>query len=183
MRQDNPWKVVSSRITYQNPWMKIREDTVITPTGSNGIYGVLESSDSVIIAVLNEKNELYLVRGFSYPVGSWNWELPGGGGDKEDPIAASQRELSEETGIIAKTWHKLGQTRVCDGFMTEQMSTYLARDLLFSGKKEISNEQIDTAKFVSMSEVDAMIERGEINDGQSITAIHLAQKWLAKNRL
>lgn len=65
--------------------------------------------------------------------------------------------------------------------MTEQMATYLAKDISFSGEKEVSNEQVDTAKFVSMSEVDAMIERCEINDGQSITGIYLVQKWLEKN--
>ncbi len=180
MRTDNPWRVLSSKSVYKNPWINIREDTVITPTGSNGIYGLLESNDSVMVTVLNNEHELYLIRTFSYPAASWNWELPGGGGDKEDPLEASKRELEEETGIVAKSWDKLGQTRVCNGFMTERMTTYVAWDIAFSGTKEISNEQIDTATFVPMDKVDAMIDHGEINDGQSITGIHLVQKWLAR---
>ncbi|HEU5122001.1 MAG TPA: NUDIX hydrolase [Candidatus Saccharimonadales bacterium] len=183
MRSDNPWKVKSSKIVYENRWMRVREDTVVTPTGSDGIYGYMESNDSVMIAVLNERNELYLVRTFSYPVASWNWELPGGGGDQEHPLEASKRELEEETGIKAATWVKLGTTRVCNGFMTERMTTYLAKDISFTGEKEAVDEQIDTAALFSMEEVDAMIERGEINDGQSITGIHLLQKWLTKERL
>ena len=182
MRSDNPWKVISSKITYKNPWMRIREDKVITPLGKEGIYGLMESSDSVMITVLNDNNELYLIRTFSYPAGSWNWELPGGNTDGQDPIEASKRELEEETGILANTWQELAKTRVCNGFMTERMITFLAKDLSFTGAKEISSEQIDTAKFLSIEEVDAMIERGEINDGQSITGIHLAQKWLQRNK-
>lgn len=182
MRSDNPWKVTSSKIVYQNRWMRIREDQVVTPTGSNGIYALLESNDSVMITVLNDKNELYLVRTFSYPAASWNWELPGGNSDGEDITAASKRELEEETGIVAKTWKRIGKTRVCNGFMTERMATYLATDLSFTGKKEVADEQIDDARFFPMDEVDAMIERGEINDGQSITGIHLAQKWLERNK-
>ena len=181
MRSDNPWKVKSSKIVYQNHWMRIREDKVVTPTGGDGIYGFMESNDSVMVAVLNDKNELYLVRTFSYPSASWNWELPGGSSDGEDVATASKRELEEETGILAETWARLGKTRVCNGFMTERMATYLATDISFTGEKEVADEQIDDAKFFSMSEVDAMIERGEINDGQSITGIHLAQKWLEKN--
>lgn len=158
--------------------MQIIEDTVTTPTGSDGIYAYLDSKDSVMVVVLNEKGELYLVRTFAYPAGSWNWELPGGGTEGEDPLTAAKRELSEETGIIANTWQKLGYTRVCNGFMTEHMATYLARDISFTGQKEVADEQIDDAKFVPMDEVDRMIEAGEINDSQSITGIHLAQKWL-----
>lgn len=180
MRSDNPWKVRSSKTIYKNPWMRIQEDTVVTPTGGDGIYGFMDSSDSVMITVLNDKNELYLIHTFSYPASSWNWELPGGNTDAEDSFKASKRELEEETGIIANTWKKLGYTRVCNGFMTERMVTYLATDISFTGRKEIANEQIDVAKFVPMTEIDAMIERGEINDGQSITGIYFVQKWLTR---
>ena len=180
MRTDNPWKIIDTKIKYQNPWIRVREDKVITPTGSEGIYGVMESNDSVMIAVINDKKELYLIRTFSYPAQSWNWELPGGGGDGEDAILASKRELEEETSILAHTWEKLGTTRVCNGLMTEKMTAYLARDLSFDGTKEAADEQIDEGKFFSMSDIDAMVARGDINDGQSITGIHLAQKWLEK---
>ena len=180
MRTDNPWKVLNSEIKYQNPWMRIREDKVITPLGTKGIYGVMESNDSVMIAVLNEKKELYLVRTFSYPAASWNWELPGGGGDQQDPIEASKRELEEETGILAKSWELLGKTRVCNGFMTERMSVYLAQNISFTGEKEVSTEQIDEAKFFSMDQIDDMIASGEINDAQSVTGIHLTQKRIVR---
>ena len=178
MRTDNPWQLVSSEIKYENPWIKVHEDTVITPTGKDGIYGYMESNDSVMIAVLNDNRELYLVRTFRYPDKSWNWELPGGGGDRQDPLAASQRELEEETGIIAAAWEKLGVTSVCNGFMTEKMTTYLAHNLSFNGNKEIADELMDDARFFSLSEIDSMIKNGEINDGQSITTIHFAQKWM-----
>ena len=183
MRTDNPWTVTSTKTVYQNPWIKVREDAVVTPTGKQSIYGVMESNDSVMVAALNENDELYLVRAFRYPDSSWGWELPGGGGDKQDPITASKRELEEETGIVAKSWERLGETLVCNGLMTERMTTYLAYDLSFDGTKESADEQIDEAsRFFSMDDIDTMINHGEINDSQSITGIHLAQKWLTRNR-
>ena len=182
MRADNPWKITSSQVVYKNRWMQIVEDKVVTPTGAEGIYAYLDSKDSVMIAVLNDQQELYLVKTFSYPAKSWNWELPGGNSDGEDVAVASKRELEEETGILAKSWQQLGLTRVCNGFMTERMATYLATDLSFTGNREQADEQISEAKFFPMHEVDQMIERGEINDGQSITGIHLAQKWLERDK-
>ncbi len=181
MKSGSPWQTLETNIVYQNKWMRIREDKVITPTGSKGIYAFLESTDSTMVVVLSNKHEIYLVHAFSYPVSSWDWELPGGNSDGEDVTLASKRELEEETGIIAKKWIRLGKTRVCNGFMSERMTTYLARDLSFNGKK-FNDGQVDTGKFVPIKEVDAMIERGEIDDGQSITGIHLAQKWLAKEK-
>lgn len=178
MRSDHPWKTVSSKVVYENPWVRIHEDTVVTPTGSNGIYGFMESNDSVMIVTVNDKNEIYLVRKYSYPDKSWNWELPGGGGDKEHELIAAKRELEEETGITAKTWQKLGHTRVCNGLMVERMTTYLATNISLEGEKEVADEQIDEERFFSMQQVDKMIASGDINDGQSITAIHFAEKEL-----
>lgn len=161
--------------------MRIREDKVIAPTGSEGIYGVMESKDSVMIAALNDINELCLIRVFAYPSQSWNWELPGGGGDGEDAEIASKRELEEETGLRADTWIRLGSTRVSNGFMTEQHVTYLARDLSHTGQREHSDEQIDQVAFFSIAKIDEMLEDGTINDGESITGIHFAQKWLMRH--
>jgi hypothetical protein len=39
----NPWRARSSRIIYQNHWIRVREDEVVRPDGGNGIYGVIES--------------------------------------------------------------------------------------------------------------------------------------------
>ena len=34
----NPWKCKSTQIIYENPWIKVEEDQVIRPNGSEGIY-------------------------------------------------------------------------------------------------------------------------------------------------
>jgi 8-oxo-dGDP phosphatase len=181
-RTDNPWKKLSSKVVYENRWMRIVEDQVVTPTGANSIYAYLDSKDSVMIAALNDRDELCIIRTFAYPDGTWNWETPGGGGENEAPEIAAKRELQEETGISAATWQQLGRIRVCNGFMTEKMNVFLARDLSFDTEREVADEQIDAVTFVSMDKVDTMITQGEINDGECIAAIHLAQKWIEQQK-
>ena len=179
MQNNNPWKTVSSKTVYQNPWIRIREDTVVRPDGTDGIYGFMESRDSVVITVLNENNEIYLIRSFNYPVSTWSWGLPGGGGDDEHPEIASKRELAEETGIIAQTWTFLGKTRVSSGLMTEKMTVFLAQDLSFGDRLEADDKDlISEGKFVSFEEIDKMIEQGEIDDAQTITGLYLTMRWL-----
>ncbi len=181
MENSKPWKQLSSKIVYQNPWIKIREDTVLKPDGTEGIYGLMESKDSVMIVVRNDRDEIFLIRTFSYPDSSWNWELPGGGGEGEEAETASKRELTEETGITANKWTLLGKARVCNGLMTEKMAVYLAEDLSFGQNIDADDKDfISHGKFVSLKEIDKMINRGEINDGQTMTGLFLAQRVLAK---
>jgi len=170
---------LSSKVVYENPWIRIHEDAVVRPDGSQGIYGYMELRDSVIIVVLNDEGEIYLVRGFSYPVRSWSWQLPGGGGDGEEAEAASKRELAEETGIVSNKWTFLGKVRVCDGLMTERMSVYLAQELSFAEKPDSDDaDVVGQGQFFSPEVIDKMVDAGEIDDGQTITALFLARNFL-----
>lgn len=180
MSKSSPFKTLDSRIAYQNPWIKVREDTVIRPDGSEGIYGVVESKDSVILVVANDKNEIGFINIFRYPIGEWKWELPGGGGEGQDIIEASKRELHEEMGISAKNMHILSRTRVCNGLMTEYQTNVLAADLTFS-KATDDEEGIEGYKFIPFDQVEQMIGSGEIDDGQSITALYFYKNWLSEN--
>ena len=102
----NPLKKISSKIVYKNPWIVIKEDVIQNPDGSKGIYGYLESRNSCMVIAQNENEEIFLIKAYRYPSNSQGWELPGGGGDNEDLLTASKRELEEETGILANTWEK-----------------------------------------------------------------------------
>jgi 8-oxo-dGTP pyrophosphatase MutT (NUDIX family) len=183
MNDIHPYKTIASKVVYENPWIRVREDKIIRPDGTEGIYGVVESNDSVMIVVLNDKDEVYLVNAYRYPDRSWNWELPGGGGDGEDAVAASRRELVEETGIIAEDWTLLGNTQVCNGLMTERQNTYLARNLTMTDKKDPEDEAVvNGGRFFPLSEMRNMVREGKINDGQSIAGLYLAEQWLLGNK-
>ncbi len=173
---------MSSKTVYQNPWMLVREDRVVRPDGSDGIYGVMESKDSVVVAVLNDSHEVYLIRSFSYPRSSWAWGLPGGGGNDEEAEIASKRELVEETGILANKWTFLGKLPVSSGLITERTAIYLAQDLSFGDRLHADDDEIiEGGKFVSIEEIDSMIEKGEIDDTQTLAGLYLVQRWLSRH--
>jgi len=181
MTDENPIKTIATKIVYENPWIRIHEDATVRPDGSEGIYGYMESKDSVQIVALNDKREMYLVKAFRYPTKTWGWELPGGGSDGEDIVTASRRELAEETGITAKTWTLLGKPLVCNGLMTERQAVLLAEDLTIGERIDADDALLVTeGKFVSFDDTYAMIDAGEIDDDMTLAALFLAKIHLDK---
>ena len=55
----------------------MREDRIRHPDGSDGLYGVVERSDFVVIAPMQD-GRLTLVEQFRYPVSARMWEFPMG---------------------------------------------------------------------------------------------------------
>jgi ADP-ribose pyrophosphatase len=67
-----------TRLVYENRWMRVREDAIRRPDGSQGIYGVVEKPDFVVIAPVEEDGSVHLVEQYRYPVGARFWEFPQG---------------------------------------------------------------------------------------------------------
>ena len=42
-----------SREIYANPWMRLREDSILRPDGSDGIYGVVDKPDYALVIPLD----------------------------------------------------------------------------------------------------------------------------------
>src|ERR687890_1606450 len=109
----NPWRKISSREVYENPWIRVREDEVLRPDGEPGIYGVVHFKNVAVGVLAVEGDELYLVGQYRYTLDRYSWEIPEGGcPEGEEPLDAARRELEEETGLRARCWEKLGEAHL-----------------------------------------------------------------------
>ena len=167
----NPWTTVKARTVYENPWIKVREDAVIRPDGSPGIYGVV-SFQNIAVGVLAVKNDLiYLVGQYRYPLQRYSWEIPEGGCPKsERPLAAAQRELQEETGLVARIWKYMGKSHLSNSVSDELAIWYLAEELSQGADNPEETEQLQI-RSVSVDEAVRMVHNGEISDAISMMAI------------
>lgn len=165
------YRTLSKRIVYQNPWFKVREDAVVKTNGKKGKYNFIETYDSVMVVAMTDKREIYLVRLYRYPHKQFSWELPAGGSDGQKPLVAAKRELWEETGLKAKEWKKLGQCHPWNGMASETMHIFLAQDLVQSKHGKMAEEGITQVKKFPIKKVFEMVKRGQITDGQSLSAI------------
>lgn len=173
---ENPWRLLSSRVAYENAWIRVREDSVLRPDGKPGLYGVVEIRPSVGIVAVNGRDEVALVRQWRYPLNRFSWEIPRGGSHpgETDMLITAQRELAEEAGVKAAAWQKLGTLDVNNGVTNDVQTIFLATGLDASLAALDPEEDIIVA-WKPFSEVLLMIARGDITEVCSVAALFMVK--------
>ncbi len=170
------WRTRATRLVYENPWIRVREDDVVRPDGSDGMYGVVELRDAVFVVALDEHDRVVLVTIDRYPFREPSIEVPAGGGDGQEPLVAARRELLEETGLEASDWIPLGTVHALNGIARAAEHVFLARGLspaADAGETQ-DEEGISAVARVPFAEALAMCGDGRIRDAETVTALALA---------
>jgi 8-oxo-dGTP pyrophosphatase MutT (NUDIX family) len=167
----NPWVTVSSRQVYENPWISVREDRILRPDGEPGIYGVVHYKNVAVGVLAVEDDHVYLVGQYRYPLEMYSWEIPEGGcPEGEEPLRAAQRELKEETGLEARSWHRLGEAYLSNSVADEYAVWFLATGLAPGKVRPEGTEKI-LVRRVPLREALEMALDGGITDALSIVAL------------
>jgi len=152
-------KTLGSRQVYENRWMKVREDRIVYPDGSESIYGVVEKNDAALIFAMDDEEGVYLVEQFRYPVGRRFWELPQG--------------AWQEHGLSATEMIYVGETYEAYGFAANKCHIFLATGLQVGKPSLDAEEQGLISRRFAIGEAIEMIFRGEIKDACTIAAFGL----------
>lgn len=168
-----PWRRLDSATIYDNPWIRITHENVITPAGTKGIYGVVHFKTRAIgVIPIDEEGYTWLVRQFRYTLNTELWEIPMGGGKlDDDPLHAAQRELLEETGMSASHWQEIMRLYISKSVTDEEGVVYVAKGLSM-GAQQLEHTEADLEMLrLPLAEAIQWVMDGKITDVISCAAL------------
>jgi ADP-ribose pyrophosphatase len=166
-----PEKKLSTQQVYHGRAVNLHLDTVEKPSGRKTTREIVEHSDCVAVVVIDDQDNVLLVRQFRHAVGKFLLETPAGGIDPgEEPIDCVRRELQEEIGYLPRRIDKLGGFYAIPGYGTEYLHCYVATDLVPSRLVAEDTEGIELIP-VPPDQIPQLIASGEICDAKSIAAL------------
>lgn len=172
-----PWRTLSTRPVYVNPWIRVREDIAEMPDGHRTLYGVIEAQPAVGVLPFVDHDTVVLVGQYRYVARGFHWEMPTGAmtaGERETDTA--QRELAEEAGYHAGRLEKLCTFDTSKSVLDETAHLYVATDLTPLHHEPDETEFIEVRSF-PFDEVLAMVLRSEIVDAMTVVAVlHWARR-------
>lgn len=167
-----PWKTLSTKKVYQNPWIKVEHHEVLNPGNQPGVYGTIAFQNVAIgIIPVDSNNNTYLVGQFRFPLNAYSWEIPEGGSAlTADPLHTAKRELKEETGIVAQEWTELQRIHTSNSVTDEFGIIYTAEQLEFFESNPDDDEDL-VVKRVALKKALEMIRKGLITDSLTLAGI------------
>jgi 8-oxo-dGTP pyrophosphatase MutT (NUDIX family) len=169
---ENPWKTLSGKLHYANPWITVEEFQVINPGGNPGIYGKVHFKNKGIgIIPIDHELNTWLVGQYRYTLDEYSWEIPMGGGPIGiDILESAKRELKEETGLVANKWTNILRIHTSNSVTDEEGFVFIAEDLQ-EGETEFEETEKLIVRKLPLREAIDMAMTGEITDGISLVGL------------
>ena len=161
-------KPLTEDVAWTGRIFNVNRLQVELPDGRRALRDVVRHPGAVAIVALTDEGRICLVRQYRTALGRVTVEIPAGKLDPgEDPLECANRELLEETGMIAEKMAYLTTIASSDGFCDELIHIYMATGLTFGTSSPDADEFINV-DLVEVGElVDAVLD-GRIEDAKTV---------------
>jgi ADP-ribose pyrophosphatase len=126
-------------------------------------WAIVDARDNVNALIVNEAGEAMVIEGYKHGLGRSNWQVVGGYLEKgEEPLAAVQRELLEETGYQSDDWQHLGSFVIDANRRVSTGHFFLARAARPVAEADHDDLEQFTIRWVSLAELRAALGDGRV---------------------
>jgi 8-oxo-dGTP pyrophosphatase MutT (NUDIX family) len=162
----------------------LTEARFAAPDGSEFARDVVRHPGAVAVVPVTDNEDVLLVRQYRGPVDRELLEIPAGTRDVEGepPHETARRELREEVGVQAGDIRLLGTMFNSPGFCDQETLLYLATGLRAGtpARDGVEERYIEVVT-VRLADLDELVERGVLADGQTLLGLLLARDLLARD--
>jgi 8-oxo-dGTP pyrophosphatase MutT (NUDIX family) len=153
---------------------RVRRDTVVSPrTGAEGRYVVLECPDWVNVIALTDDRQVVLIRQYRHGVDRVVLEIPSGIVERdEEPLAAAQRELAEETGYTSERWTRLGAVYPNTAFQDNRCHHFLAEGARLTAQPALDPGEAISVELYPQENLRELIATGQIAQALVLSAVY-----------
>jgi 8-oxo-dGTP pyrophosphatase MutT (NUDIX family) len=176
------WQTNSSKYLVNDRWLKLRADSCTTPDGhAIEPFYVLEYPDWANCFVIEDNNDVIMVKHYRHGVDEYIPELVSGGLEKSDtsPEEGMKRELEEEIGYVAGQVHETGVSYPNPASQTNKVHSFIA----FGGscKQEQKLEKGENLHIMKVPLKDLVKMLEDKNSGVIYQSMHLTSIFFALN--
>jgi len=160
-----PWKTKARKtILDNNPWLTVEHHTVELPDGRViSEWPWVKTPDYVNVVAVTEDDKFLCFRQVKYGIEGVTLSIVGGYiNEGEEPLAAAQRELLEETGYESPDWLSLGSYLVDPNRGIATGHLFLARAVRYITPRDADDLEEQEMIILTRKQVEAALERGEI---------------------
>ena len=174
----------SSETVYEGKIIEIHRDLVSMPGGSDSQRDVVVHPGAVGVVALDDEDRVLFVHQYRHPVRRRLAELPAGLLDVEgEPgLGAARRELGEEAGLGADTWHVLVDALTSPGMTDESIRIFLARDVHEVERDVQEHEELEmTTSWQPLDDAVEQVLAGEVENAMACLGVLAAAEAVRRN--
>lgn len=178
MDKDKFPQLIERSVIYESDWISLYSDRVQMPDGYlvPAYHQIHYPYESVSCVIMNDKDEILLIKSKRYVTKRLEWEVPAGRIEQNESAEdAARRECLEETGCTLKNLIFLCSQNPSNGMSDQIINIYAASvdtQLMQFDENEVSDKQ-----WVKKNEVIEMLRNNVIHCGVSMVSLLYALQF------
>ncbi|MEZ6143316.1 MAG: NUDIX hydrolase [Zavarzinella sp.] len=176
---------MARELIHQGRKIQVYLDQETNDDGVSFTRDLILHPGAVVILPIIDADHICLLKNYRFAVADTLWEVPAGTLEPAEKLqVCAERELAEETGYRAASWHYHGFFYASPGVLNEKLHLFFAWDLEQGIARPEVDEQL-TPHVVRRVDALQMVADGTICDAKTVTALLLwehvyRQKLLTK---